>query len=74
MSGPRRYQDVELGDDLPNCSPDVSLATVTSFAKAVKMMAPRFIDHEKAKKEGLPVGAALPLSNHGPAGTAMRRL
>jgi acyl dehydratase len=59
MSEPLRYHDVELGDDLPDFNPDVSLATVTRFAVATKMMAPRFIDHEGAKKEGLP-GAIVP--------------
>jgi acyl dehydratase len=54
-----RYHDVELGDDLPDFNPDVSLATVTRFAVATKMMAPRFIDHEGARKEGLP-GAIVP--------------
>jgi acyl dehydratase len=59
MSDPFRYRDVELGDDLPDFTPDVSLETVTDFAKATKMMAARFIDHEGAKKEGLP-GAIVP--------------
>jgi acyl dehydratase len=59
VSEPLRYHDVELGDDLPDFNPDVSLATVTRFAVATKMMAPRFIDHEGAKKEGLP-GAIVP--------------
>ncbi len=54
-----RYGDVELGDDLPDYRPDVSLETVRSFAKATRMMAARFIDHEGAKKEGLP-GAIVP--------------
>ena len=65
MSGARapeahlRYGDVELGDDLPDHRPDVSLATVRIFAEATRMMAPRFIDHEGARKEGLP-GAIVP--------------
>ncbi len=61
-SGPKtplRYGDVELGDDLPDHCPDVSLATVRTFAEATRMMAPRFIDHEGARKEGLP-GAIVP--------------
>ena len=56
---PLRYGDVELGDDLPDHRPDVSLATVRIFAEATRMLAPRFIDHEGAKKEGLP-GAIVP--------------
>jgi acyl dehydratase len=59
VSEPLRYHDVELGDDLPDFNPDVSLETVTRFAVATQMMAPRFIDHEGAKKEGLP-GAIVP--------------
>ena len=59
MSAPLRYHDVELGDDLPDYTPDVSLETVRRFANAAGMMAPRFIDPEGAKKEGLP-GAIVP--------------
>ena len=62
MSAPPRslrYGDVELGDDLPDYRPDVSLETVKAFGEATGMMAARFIDHEGAKKEGLP-GAIVP--------------
>ncbi len=56
----RRYQDIELGDELPEYVPDVSLETVRSFANATGAgRAGRFTDHEKARKEGLP-GAIVP--------------
>lgn len=51
---PRSFGDVELGDDLPEVHPDVSIENVKRFAKASGHMAGRFIDHEQAKKEGLP--------------------
>lgn len=54
------FQQVELGDDLPDFSPDVSLETVRRFAtEASYMPAPRFMDHEGAREEGLP-GAIVP--------------
>ena len=54
------FQGVELGDDLPDLNPDVSMAVVTRFThEAAYMPAPRFIDHEKARQEGLP-GAIVP--------------
>ena len=59
-AGDLRFQQVELGDDLPDFQPDVSLETVRRFAtEASYMPAPRFIDHEGARKEGLP-GAIVP--------------
>jgi acyl dehydratase len=48
------FEEVEFGEDLPEFVPDVSLANVRRFAKAAHMMAPRFIDHEKAREAGLP--------------------
>lgn len=57
--GPR-FGEVELGDDLPDYHPDVSLSTVRRFAtKASYMPAPRFMEHEGAQAEGLP-GAIVP--------------
>ena len=55
----RRYQDVELGDELPDLEPDVSLETVKRFAHSVGMLTARFTDHEGARKQGLP-GAIVP--------------
>ena len=54
-----RYEDVELGDDLPETAPDVSMARVLEFCGSAKMNFPRFTDHEAARKEGLP-GAIVP--------------
>jgi acyl dehydratase len=55
----RSFDAVELGDDLPDVKPDVSMATIRRFADATGMNAARFTDHEKAKKAGLP-GAIVP--------------
>ena len=56
----RRFQDIELGDELPEYTPDVSLSAVRSFAEAVGVgRVGRFTDHEKARREGLP-GAIVP--------------
>jgi acyl dehydratase len=54
-----RIDEVELGDDLPEERPDVSLETVRRFVRAAEMDFPRFTDHEAAKSEGLP-GAVIP--------------
>ena len=54
-----RYEDVELGDDLPETSPDVSLERVRTFVRAAGMDYPRFTDDEVARSEGLP-GAIVP--------------
>jgi hypothetical protein len=53
------YKDVELGDELPEAHPDVSLERVREFVKSSGMDFPRFTDHEQARKEGLP-GAVVP--------------
>jgi hypothetical protein len=56
----RRFQDIEVGDELPEYFPDVSLETVRSFAHATgTAFAGRFTDHDKARREGLP-GAIVP--------------
>ena len=54
-----RIEDVELGDELPEEHPDVSLPTVARFVKAAEMDFPRFTDHDAARAEGLP-GAVIP--------------
>jgi acyl dehydratase len=56
---PKKFEEVEFGEDLPTIEPDISLPTVKVFAKAAKMEAGRFIDHEDARKNGLP-GAIVP--------------
>lgn len=53
------YDDVELGDDLPTETPDVSMAKVVKFTKAADQEFVRFTSHEAAKAEGLP-GALVP--------------
>ena len=55
----RRYEDVELGDELPTYAPDVSMERVVQFTKASGQDFPRFTDHEAARAEGLP-GALVP--------------
>ncbi|MFP6654712.1 MAG: hypothetical protein VCB25_03725 [Myxococcota bacterium] len=55
----KEFSKVEFGEDLPEFAPDISLANVKLFAKSAMMMAPRFIDHEKAREAGLP-GAIVP--------------
>ena len=54
-----RIEDVELGDELPEERPDVSLETVRRFVRAAEMDFPRFTDHEAARADGLP-GAVIP--------------
>jgi len=54
-----RIEDVELGDELPEERPDVSLETVRRFVRAAEMDFPRFTDHDAARAEGLP-GAVIP--------------
>jgi acyl dehydratase len=56
---PKKFEDIEFGEDLPTTLPDVSLSNVKVFAKAAKMEAGRFIDHEDARQNGLP-GAIVP--------------
>jgi len=55
----RSYEDVEFGEDLAEIKPDVGLENVSRFCRATGMLAGRFMDHEVAKKEGLP-GAIVP--------------
>ena len=50
----RGYNEIEFGEDLPEVAPDVSIANVQRFCRAAGMLAGRFMDHEEAKKEGLP--------------------
>lgn len=54
-----RYEEVELGDELPTEHPDISMDRIVEFTEAAKMRFPRFIDHEFARSEGLP-GALVP--------------
>ena len=59
MSGAKRFEDVEFGEELPELKPDVRLDTVKRFVGASHMMTARFTDHEGARKQGLP-GAIVP--------------
>jgi len=54
-----KFEDIELGDDLPSEHPDVSMARVVEFTDAANQPFPRFRDHDSAKAEGLP-GALVP--------------
>ncbi|MGF1596825.1 MAG: MaoC family dehydratase [Acidimicrobiales bacterium] len=54
-----KYEDVELGDELPTEHPDVSMERVVKFTAAADQQFPRFTDHEAARAEGLP-GALVP--------------
>ena len=54
-----RYDEVGFGDELPECTPDISMPTVVRFTKAAHMHFSRFTDHEEARKSGLP-GAIVP--------------
>ena len=55
----KRFDEVELGDELPEEHPDVSMERVRKFAVASKMMWGRFTDHDFARTEGFP-GAIVP--------------
>ncbi|MGH1492859.1 MAG: MaoC family dehydratase [Acidimicrobiales bacterium] len=54
-----KYEDVELGDDLPAETPDVSMAKIVQFTEAANQKFVRFTSHEAARAEGLP-GALVP--------------
>ena len=53
------FDDVELGQDLPEYKPDVSMERIHLFVRSSGMKSARFTDHEGARKEGLP-GAIVP--------------
>lgn len=59
MSTVSGFDDVELGDELPTDTPDVSMEQVTSFCHSAKHLFERFTDHDAARKEGFP-GAIVP--------------
>ena len=48
------FDEVELGDDLPEEHPDVSLERVRQFVGATDMPFGRFTDDDVARSEGLP--------------------
>ncbi|MGE4606168.1 MAG: hypothetical protein AAEJ52_05440 [Myxococcota bacterium] len=54
-----RYEDVEFGEELPEFTPDISMAKVVQFTEAAHMNFGRFTNHEEARKSGLP-GAIVP--------------
>ena len=51
--------EIEIGYDLPEVKPDVTLDQVRRLAQVTGMTWGRFTDHEFARKEGLP-GAIVP--------------
>ena len=51
--------EVEFGEDLPAFTPDTSLDTGRRFTRLIGWDAPRFSDHEAARREGL-AGAMVP--------------
>lgn len=53
MAG-RSFDEIEVGDELPEVKPDVSMPRVREFCKAAGHYFGRFIDHEQARKQGLP--------------------
>jgi len=55
----KAFQDVEFGEDLPEIQPDISLDNVKLFTQSALMLASRFVDHDAARKAGLP-GAIVP--------------
>jgi acyl dehydratase len=55
----KAFEDVEFGEDLPEIQPDISLDNVKLFAQSALMLASRFVDHDAARKAGLP-GAIVP--------------
>lgn len=58
MAG-RRIEDVEVGEELPELVPDVSMERVREFCRYSGNYVSRFTDHDKARREGLP-GAIVP--------------
>ena len=55
-----RFEDIEIGDEIPRLEPDIRLETVQQFADSAGVgRVGRFTDHEAARKEGLP-GAIVP--------------
>ena len=53
------FESIEIGDELPTEEPDIRVDRVREFVKNTGMLTSRFVDHEKARKQGLP-GAILP--------------
>lgn len=56
---PRRFEDVEFGEELPEVHPAIDMRTVKRFTDSTGMSWSRFNDHEQARKQGLP-GAIVP--------------
>src|SRR5437867_13423763 len=50
----RRFEDVEEGDELPTRELFLAKDQVRAYARAANQWAPRFTDHEGARREGLP--------------------
>ena len=58
-AGTLRFEEIQIGDELPPLEPDIGMETVRRFARSAGMNTPRFTDHEGARKQGLP-GAIVP--------------
>lgn len=59
MPEPMRFADVQLGDELPEYHPDVTLDKIRVFMGSTDMQQGRFTDDAQARREGLP-GAIVP--------------
>ena len=59
MSEPKRFEDVEFGEEHEELVPDVTMPTIHKFTEATHMTFGRFNDHEEARASGLP-GAIVP--------------
>ncbi len=53
MKAARSFDEIEIGSDLPEAKPDVSMPTVREFCTAIGHSFGRFTDHEKAREQGL---------------------
>ena len=49
----RSFDSIEVGDDLPEVKPDVSMSRVRNFCASAGHSFSRFTDHEKARAQGL---------------------
>jgi len=55
----RRFEDVDIGEEIGVYRPEMGLESVCRFAHATGMKFGRFTNHEAARQEGLP-GAIVP--------------
>ena len=62
-----RFEDIEIGDELPAEQPDVRVERVREFAKTAGMLTGRFVDHQKAREQGLPASLVQRFGGEAPA-------